>query len=73
MISMPNKTVHHKCAHCGTDFGKYPNKAATDAHYNEHPECISEYSNGMTGVRGLQPPSRPIQFYWVDDGEDVTC
>jgi len=64
-----NKTAYYKCATCGTDFGKYPNQKAKDAHFNEHPECIANYSNGITTERGLMP-ERPIQYYWVDtEGE----
>ncbi len=65
---MAEKRVHSRCATCGADFGMYPNKEKADAHFDAHPECISEYDNGIVGAeRGLKL-QRPIRFYWVENG-----
>ncbi len=64
---MPEKRVCSRCAACGADFGVYPNKEKVDTHFDAHPECISEYDNGIGAERGLKV-ERPIQFYWVENG-----
>jgi len=64
------KRVHCKCGTCGEDFGRYPNREGVNAHFEAHPECISDYSNGITRERGLKI-ERPLIFYWVEDNNDA--